>query len=98
MEAINEGRALGNEEISGSAAKDSLKQGGDDSGIKEAVGVVEDDVERRSEVDGGGGDVEAEVVCGIILELQAHGIATTQEAAERNLPGFYIRRVKKWRW
>ena len=46
MEAINEGRALGNEEVSSSTAKNRLEQGGNDNGIKAAVGVVEDDVER----------------------------------------------------
>ena len=46
MKTIDEGRALGNEEVSGSTAKNRLEQGSNDSGSKAAVGVVKDDVER----------------------------------------------------
>ena len=83
------------EEMGSRSTQNGLEQSSHDYGVEVAVGVAEGDVERRCEVECRGGDVEAEVVAAIVFKLHTHGIATAQEAAERNLPGFHLRRVKE---
>ena len=45
-----------------------------------------------------GGDVKAVVVTAVVLKLQAHGVAATQEASESHLAGFDIGKVEERRW